>query len=225
VSSADQAGASVGVLRSVRAAVVGLSASGLALLGHVAAGGAAPPAGQLTLAVLAVLVVSRALSVRRWTVGPLLAVLLGSQALFHVAFSGAGPAMHVHGGQHLASGSSMPGHSGLPMLVGHSVAALVTASCGAVRPSLARGARLCRRAGRCCPRPGDLPVGRAAGAAAAARVCGRAARAARARDRLTLPSPQRPRTQASPPSARTGAVERPSSTCRVSGSLLGLLAP
>lgn len=127
VSRADQAGTPVGVLRSVRAAVVGLSASGLALLGHVAAGGAAPPAGQLTLAVLAVLVVSRALSVRRWTVGPLLAVLVGSQALFHVAFSGAGAAMHVHGGQHVASGSPMPGHSGLPMLVGHTVAALVTA--------------------------------------------------------------------------------------------------
>ncbi len=127
VSRADQAGAAVGVLLTVRAATVGLSASGLALLGHVAAGGAAPPAGQLTLAVLAVLVVSRALSVRRWTVGPLLAVLLGSQALFHVAFSGAGAAVHVHGGQHVASGSSMPGHSGLSMLVGHTVAALVTA--------------------------------------------------------------------------------------------------
>lgn len=125
MSRADQAAAAAGVLRWVRAAVVGLSASGLALLGHVAAGGAAPPAGQLTLAVLAVVVVSRALSVRRWTVGPLLAVLLGSQALFHVAFSGA--AVHVHGGQHAASGSSMPGHSGLLMLLGHSVAALLTA--------------------------------------------------------------------------------------------------
>ena len=127
VSRAARAGAPVGVLASVRASIVGLSASGLALLGHVAAGGAAPPAGQLTLAIGAVLVVSRALSVRRWTLGPLLAVLLGSQALFHVAFSGAGAAIHVHGGQHMASASSMPGHSGLPMLVGHTVAALATA--------------------------------------------------------------------------------------------------
>lgn len=127
VSRADQAGAAVGVLRWVRAAVVGLSASGLALLCHVAAGGTAPPAGQLGLAILSVLVVSRALSVRRWTVGPLLAVLLGSQALFHVAFSGAGAAMHVHGGPHVAGGSPMPGHSGPLMLVGHSVAALLTA--------------------------------------------------------------------------------------------------
>ena len=126
VSRADQAGAAGGVLRWVRAAVVGLSASGLALLGHIAAGGAAPPAGQLTIAVLAVLVVSRALSVRRWTVGPLLTVLLGSQAVFHVAFSGA--AVHVHGdAQHVAGGSPMPEHSGLLMLVGHSVAALLTA--------------------------------------------------------------------------------------------------
>ena len=127
VSRADQAGSAVGLLRWVRAAVVGLSASGLALLGHVAAGGAPPPAGQLTLAVLAVLVVSRALSVRRWTVGPLIAVLLGSQALFHIAFSGSGAAAHVHGGQHVAGGSPMPGHSGPLMLVGHCVAALVTA--------------------------------------------------------------------------------------------------
>jgi hypothetical protein len=126
VSRADLAGAAVGVLRSVRAAVVGLSASGLALLGHLAAGGTAPPPGQLVLAVLAVLVVSRALSARRWTVGPLLAVLLGSQALFHVAFSGVGAA-HVHGGQHVMSASAMPGHPWLLMLVGHGVAALLTA--------------------------------------------------------------------------------------------------
>jgi hypothetical protein len=96
VSRADPADAAVGVLRSVRAAVVGLSASGLAL------------------------------SARRWTVGPLLAVLLGSQVLFHVAFSGAGTA-HVHVGQHVTSESAMPGHPWLLMLVGHGVAALLTA--------------------------------------------------------------------------------------------------
>jgi hypothetical protein len=128
VGRADRAGAAAGILRWVRAAVVGLSASGLALLGHVAAGGAAPPAGQLTLAVLALLVVSRALSVRRWTIGPLLAVLLGSQALFHVAFSGlSGAAVHAHGGQHVTGGTPMPGHSGPLMLLGHSAAALLTA--------------------------------------------------------------------------------------------------
>ena len=110
----------------VRAAVVGLSASGLALLGHLAAGGTTPSLGPLVLLVLAVLVVSLALSARRWTVGPLLAVLLGSQALFHVAFSGAG-AGHVHGGHHLAGQSTMPGHPWLLMLVGHGVAALLTA--------------------------------------------------------------------------------------------------
>ena len=126
MSRADLAGAAAGVLRAVRAAVVGLSASGLALLGHLAAGGTAPPPGQLVLAVLAVLVVSLAQSARRWTVGPLLAVLLGSQALFHVAFSGAGAAQ-VHRGQHQMSASAMPGHPWLLMLVGHGVAALLTA--------------------------------------------------------------------------------------------------
>jgi hypothetical protein len=109
----------------VRAVVVGISASGLALLGHLAAGGTAPPPGQLVLAVLAVQVVSLALSARRWTLGPLLAVLFGSQALFHVAFSGAG-AGHVHG-QHVAGESAMPGHPWLLMLAGHGVAALLTA--------------------------------------------------------------------------------------------------
>jgi hypothetical protein len=124
VSGTDPAGAAVGVLRWIRAAVVGLSATGLALLGHLAAGGTAPPAGQLALVTCGVLVASLALSVRRWTLGPLLAVLLGSQALFHVAFGGAG---HAHGGQHMAGDSAMPGHSGLLMLIGHGVAALLTA--------------------------------------------------------------------------------------------------
>lgn len=124
MSRADRTGAAVGVLRSVRATVVGLSATGLALMGHLAAGGARPPGGQLGLVILAVLVVSRVLSVRRWTVGPLLAVLLGSQALFHVAFGGPG---HVHGGEHMTGGSTMPGHSGPLMLVGHGLAALLTA--------------------------------------------------------------------------------------------------
>jgi hypothetical protein len=126
VGRVDVASAQIGVLRSVRAAVVGLSASGLALLGHFAAGGTAPPPGQLVLVVLAVLVVSLALSARRWTVGPLLAVLLGSQALFHVAFSGAGGG-HVHGAQHVAGESTIPGHPEVLMLVGHGVAALLTA--------------------------------------------------------------------------------------------------
>jgi hypothetical protein len=124
VSRADQGGAAVGVLRSVRAAVVGLSASGLALLGHLAAGGTAPPPGPLVLVVLVVLLVSLALAARRWTVGPLLAVLVGSQALFHVAFGGAG---HLQGAHHMAGGSAMPAHSGLLMLVGHCAAALLTA--------------------------------------------------------------------------------------------------
>jgi hypothetical protein len=119
------AGTTVGVLRTVRAAVVGLTAISLALLGHVAAGGPAPAPGPLLLVVLVVLLVSSGLSGKRWTTGPLLAVLLGSQALFHVAFGGAGA--HAHGGQHLAAGSATSGHPALLMLVGHTVAALLTA--------------------------------------------------------------------------------------------------
>jgi hypothetical protein len=91
----------------------------------VVAGGPAPAIGPLLLVVLVVLLVSLGLSGRRWTTGPLLAVLLGSQAVFHVAFGGAGA--HAHGGQHLVAGSAMPRHPALLMLVGHTVAAFVTA--------------------------------------------------------------------------------------------------
>jgi hypothetical protein len=115
-----------GALRWVRASVVGGAATGLSLLGHVAAGGSAPPARWLLVLSLVTLLVSVGLSGRRWTLGPLTGLLLGAQVVFHVAF-GSGAAGHVHGGQHLGHAAMMPGHSGVTMLAGHAVAALVTA--------------------------------------------------------------------------------------------------
>jgi hypothetical protein len=108
----------------VRSAVVALSAVGLALLGHLAAGGSTPALGTLTVPVLVLLLVSYGLSGRRWTVGPLVAVLLGAQGFFHVAFADA--ATHGHGG-FAGAGSPAPGHPALPMLAGHVGAALLAA--------------------------------------------------------------------------------------------------
>lgn len=122
---ADPGGAAVGILRWVRAVAVAFTSSGLALLGHLTAGGPAAGPGTLIALVLVVLLVSLGLSGRRWTLGPLLAMLLGAQALFHVA-AGAGSAAHLHDGHH-AGGVAVAGQPGLAMLAAHAGAALLTA--------------------------------------------------------------------------------------------------
>jgi hypothetical protein len=126
VGREDLGVAAVGVIRWVRAAVVTFASSGLALLGHLTAGGPAPQPGTLVLVVLPVLLVSVGLSGRRWTIGPLLAMLLGAQALFHVA-AGAGAAAHVHHGHDVGGALATAGQSGPAMLTAHAAAALLTA--------------------------------------------------------------------------------------------------
>ncbi len=108
----------------VRSAVVGLSAIGLALLGHLTGGGATPEPGALTMPVIVVLLVSYGLSARRWTIGPLVALLLGAQVLFHVAFA---DATHSHHAIFAGTGAMSPGHPALPMVAGHIAAAGLTA--------------------------------------------------------------------------------------------------
>jgi hypothetical protein len=116
----------VSALRLVRSAVVALSANGLALLGHLTAGGSTPAPGPLMMLVLVVLLVTYGLSGKRWTVGPLVAVLLGSQVLFHVVFADA-TTTHGHHGSLAGGMSSAPGHPALLMLAGHAAAAMLTA--------------------------------------------------------------------------------------------------
>jgi hypothetical protein len=116
----------VSALRVARSAVVALSAIGLALLGHLTAGGSTPTPGTLTMVVLVVWLLSYGLSGRRWTVGPLVAVLLGAQLLFHVVFADA-TATHAHFGSLAGDASPARGHSALLMLAGHLAAALLTA--------------------------------------------------------------------------------------------------
>ncbi len=131
------------MLRWLRGTVVGLSATCLAFGGHAAAGGQTPSAGPLALTALLAVTVGVALSGRRWTIAPLLTMLLGGQVLFHVAFaapasspvfagsmshagmgSAAGVAAPVDGAM---TGMAMSGHSGWLMLAGHLVAAALSA--------------------------------------------------------------------------------------------------
>jgi hypothetical protein len=69
--------------------------------------------------------VSLGLSGRPWTVGPLLAMLLGAQALLHVVAE-AGAGAHVHGHQ-MGDAASMGGQTPGAMAAAHVAAALLTA--------------------------------------------------------------------------------------------------
>jgi hypothetical protein len=102
-----------GLLRVARGSVVGLTAITLALAGHLAAGGSAP--APITGAALVVLTIAGgvALSGRRWTLAPLVTVLLGAQVVLHIAFAGQPSTTHHH-----ASGAP-----GAAMFVAHVLAA------------------------------------------------------------------------------------------------------
>lgn len=110
-----------GVLRFARGTAVGATAMGLAVTGH-AVGGRSLPASSTAVALLALTVAgSVALSGRRWTVSALVTVLLGVQAVCHVAFADhptAAPVADHHHAAHSVTAS---------MLVAHVLAALVTA--------------------------------------------------------------------------------------------------
>jgi hypothetical protein len=112
---ASVSGPTSGWLRVARGAVVGLTAMGLSVGGHVVGGGSLPT--STTAAVLLGLAISGsvALSGRRWTFTALTSVLLGVQVVCHVALAGhSGSHNHQHG----VSAS---------MVVAHVLAALVTA--------------------------------------------------------------------------------------------------
>jgi hypothetical protein len=135
-----------GVLRWVRGAVVGVAATGLAGAGHVTAGGASLSGTGLTLVTLVAVATGVGLSNRRWTTTPLMAMLLGAQVVFHLAFGGInGPAMSPGGAAAMShalpsnvdtaaglsmadptTGMTLTGEHGAAMLAGHLLAALVT---------------------------------------------------------------------------------------------------
>jgi hypothetical protein len=109
-----------GWLRVARGAVVGVTAMGLSVGGHLVGGGSLPtPTTAATLLALAV-AGSVALSGRRWTVSALLSVLLGVQVVCHVALAG-------HAGSHLANHQQVAHGASASMVVAHVLAALVTA--------------------------------------------------------------------------------------------------
>jgi hypothetical protein len=132
----------------VRGATVGSVASAVSLGGHVLGAGSAPGLLPMTGLTTVAVLVAVALSGVRWRLGPLLAVLLGAQVAFHVAFAAghahAVPAAHAH----LAAPAGVSGR----MLGMHLVAAVVTAVllrrgedvCWQLASAVARPARITR---------------------------------------------------------------------------------
>lgn len=128
----DNGWPATGPARLLRGSVVGLSATGLALLGHVVGGGALPPGVPLAVLGSAGVLVSVALSGRRWTLAPLLTVLLGSQVAAHVLLDSAHPASAVPAGgagahRHALVDHAMSPGASLTMLAGHVAATALTA--------------------------------------------------------------------------------------------------
>jgi hypothetical protein len=110
-----------GLLRVARGAVVGSTAVGLAVAGHLVGGGSLP-ATTTAVTVLGLTVAgSVALSSRRWTLSALTTVLLGVQVVCHVALAGHASAANLAAHSHATHGASAS------MLVAHVLAALVTA--------------------------------------------------------------------------------------------------
>lgn len=115
----------------------------------MAAGGVAPSAGPLVLTCLVAVLVAIALSSSRWTLTPLLLMLLGAQFFLHVAFAAPVPSAvfggsMAHGQMGSAMGADLPagpsmtamtgmtgmtgsGHHGWLMVGTHVLAAVVSA--------------------------------------------------------------------------------------------------
>jgi hypothetical protein len=150
-AAAGPAAPVAGLARWVRGAVVGTVASAVALGGHVLGAGHAPGLLPLTGLTGTAVLVGVALSGVRWRVAPLLAVLVGAQVAFHVAFA----AGHTHGvpAGHAAHLAAAPAGVSGRMLALHLVAAVATAvllrhgedACWQLASAVTRPVRACRR--------------------------------------------------------------------------------
>ena len=76
-----------GPLRIIRAALLAVCCTGLAVLGHVRAGGEPPPAAALVAGTVVVGAAFAVLADRRRAFGQILVAALVAQAIFHAAFS------------------------------------------------------------------------------------------------------------------------------------------
>jgi len=109
-------------LRGLRGSVVGLSASGLGIVGHAAAGGMLPSAPTMAAATGSLVLLGIAMSSRSWELPSLLAVLVGAQLALHVVLAGSGS--HAHGMAGMSPALAVPGSL---MLTAHLAAAGATA--------------------------------------------------------------------------------------------------
>jgi hypothetical protein len=139
-----------GAARWLRGATVGSVASVVSLGGHVLGAGSAPGLLPLTGLTSVAVLAAVALSGVRWRLTSLLAVLLGAQVGFHIAFAAA----HSHAAAGSGHAAHLPaaGGPGVRMLALHLLAALVSAAllrrgedvCWQLASAVARPARIAR---------------------------------------------------------------------------------
>jgi hypothetical protein len=127
-SGRTRSAATRGLLPLLRGAVVGSCATGIALGGHVVGDGAPPSAAVFTATAIGVAVLSVGMSRWRWTFPRLLALLLVAQLPLHGALMRAEPMpMPAHAG-HTHGAMAAEAALDWPMLLGHLLAAVVTAA-------------------------------------------------------------------------------------------------
>ncbi|MGH3315601.1 MAG: hypothetical protein ACRDO0_05600 [Nocardioidaceae bacterium] len=125
-AGSGRSAATHGLLPLLRGAVVGSCANGIAMGGHIVGDGAPPSAAVLTATAVGVALLSVGMSRWRWTFPRLLALLLVAQLPLHAAFARAEP-VHVHAG-HTHAAMAPETAFDWPMLLGHLLAAVVTAA-------------------------------------------------------------------------------------------------
>ncbi|GAA5002551.1 hypothetical protein [Actinopolymorpha pittospori] len=119
-----------GLLRISRGGLLAVCCTALALLGHVSSGGGRPPVPALLAVTVVVGSAFAVLADRRRAFGQILVGALVAQVAFHTAFTLSMPGHHHVSGVAVSHGSTelfFGLKSGIPMLLGHLVAAVLVA--------------------------------------------------------------------------------------------------
>ena len=139
---------------------MGLTASGLGIVGHAAAGGMLPSATVMAAATGCLVLLGIAMSGRTWELSSLMSVLIGAQLALHVVLA---DAAHAHTMAGMSDGGPA---SGIAMTGAHVTAAVVSALLLrrgerwllALVDLLRRPLRAAAMSVRPVPRPGQLSV-------------------------------------------------------------------
>lgn len=123
-----------GLLRISRGGLLAVCCTALALLGHVSGGGGRPPVPALFAVTLVIGSAFAVLADRRRAFGQILVGAVVAQVAFHTAFTLSMPGHHHVSGVVVSHGATelfFGLRSGIPMLAGHLVAAVLVAGVAA----------------------------------------------------------------------------------------------